>query len=562
MMELLYVTEGDKKFKIKWGSPDFKKHRDATECHICKDEITCDLSLNQFAQHQKDQKDQKEANQRLEDYHIEEDDSVLEIEDEAWNKGPKVYDHNHWTGEYRGAAHSVCNQQLYTTKRIPILFHNLEGYDSHLIFQEIHKVPGIKVEVLAKTLERFIMFNVKFPEGAFSLDFKDSLNFLPSSLEKLVKNLKLKADSEVKKSGEEEMQILNKYFPTTIRDFKEKFPSMSLSALKLLLRKGVFPYSYLTSLNKLAETELPSQDKFYNELTSEDIKDSEYVHAQNVWREFGCETLKDYHDLYLLLDTTLLADVFETFRRGSYEVYDLDPTHFCTAPGLSWHACLKYTRVKLQIVTDPDMSIFIDEALIGGVSMARNPYLQANNHLLPDHFKESLQKTWMILVDCNNQYGWAMSQYLPTGGFSWVEDLSKFNEDFIKNLPDHQVTGYYLEVDLSYPNHLHKLHDQYPLAPEHITIKEEMLSTYQKDLAKDLGIKVKGSKLCLTLQKKVSYKLHYRNLKQYLSLGMKLERVHRVLEFKQSPWVRPYIELNTNLRRKATCKADEVHNFF
>ena len=79
-----------------------------------------------------------------------------------------------------------------------------------------------------------------------------------------------------------------------------------------------------------------------------------------VWKVFKCKTLEDYHNLYLELDTVLLADVFERFRSESIKVYELDPVHFCTAPTLSWHACLKYTRVTLDILTDPNMNIFIN----------------------------------------------------------------------------------------------------------------------------------------------------------------------------------------------------------
>ena len=170
------------------------------------------------------------------------------------------------------------------------------------------------------------------------------------------------------------------------------------------------------------------------------------------------------------------------------------------------------------------------------------------------------------MVDCNNQYGWAMSQFLPTGGFKWIkEDYSTDEEDktvqewvqFITAQKDEQEKGYFFKVDLEYPKELHDLHDTFPCAPEHMKIKEEMLSDYQKELGKKLGVKYDSEKLCLTLQDKTEYVLHYRNLKQYLDLGLKLKKVHKVLEFDQSAWLKPYIELNTNLRRQATCKFDE-----
>ena len=150
-----------------------------------------------------------------------------------------------------------------------------------------------------------------------------------------------------------------------------------------------------------------------------------------------------------------------------------------------------------------------------------------------------------------------MSQYLPTGGFHWDEDITKYTEDYIKQLSDTAPEGCMLEVDLEYPAELHDRHDQYPLAPEHLEVDESMLSEDQRQMVLDFDVKTGGSKLCLTLFDKYKYKLHYRNLKQYLNMGLRLKKVHRVLAFNQSPWVKKYIDLNTELRKKAACKAEE-----
>ena len=142
------------------------------------------------------------------------------------------------------------------------------------------------------------------------------------------------------------------------------------------------------------------------------------------------------------------------------------------------------------------------------------------------------------MVDCNNHYGWAMLQYLPTGGFKWMDEDKTVEEwqNFIMNQNNEQDKGYYLKVDLEYPSNLHDSHDTFPCAPEHMKIEKELLSDYQKELGDELGVKYGGKKLCLTLQDKKEYVLHYRNLKQYLDLGLKLKKVHKVLEFDQSAW--------------------------
>ena len=125
-------------------------------------------------------------------------------------------------------------------------------------------------------------------------------------------------------------------------------------------------------------------------------------------------------------------------------------------------------------------------------------------------------------------------------------------EEFILAQKDEQDVGFMFEVDLHYPPSLHDLHDNYPLAPEHVNITKDMLSQHQRELAEELGIKLGGKKLCTTLKDKKNYVCHYRSLKKYIELGLVIKKVHRVLQFNQSPWLRSYIELNTRLRIEAS----------
>ena len=172
----------------------------------------------------------------------------------------------------------------------------------------------------------------------------------------------------------------------------------------------------------------------------------------------------------------------------------MDPAHFTTAPGLSWSASLLLTKQVLEIPTDPNMHIFFDRGMRGGISMVANPFAQANNEFM-DNFNSSLPRSEIKFYDANNQYGWAMEHFLPTHGFEWVEVETMSLEgwrEFILNQSKDQEIGYFFEVDLHYPVNLHDDHDNFPLAPEHLDIKEEMLSQYQKDLAKELEVKVGG----------------------------------------------------------------------
>ena len=149
--------------------------------------------------------------------------------------------------------------------------------------------------------------------------------------------------------------------------------------IELLKRKGVFPYDYVTSLETLRETQLPEKAGFFSKLYNREIENSDYEHAKNVWETFSIRTLGEYSDIYLQTDVLLLADVFENFRDNCLKSYGLDPGHYYTTPGFSFDAMLKYTDVKLELLTDPDMHLFIEKGIRGGVSQCSNRYAKASN---------------------------------------------------------------------------------------------------------------------------------------------------------------------------------------
>ena len=430
--------------------------------------------------------------------------------------GDSVRDHCHITGKYRGAAHNACNLKLRLnpkTTAIPIVFHNLRGYDSHLLMQAISRVEG-KVSCIPNNTEKYISFSLG------QLRFIDSAQFLLASLDKLV-------------AASETFQITAQYEPKQQRR-------------ELLLRKGVYPYEYMDSWERFTDTQLPPKASFYSKLIGKHIKDEDYTHAQNVWKTFDCQNMGDYCDLYCRTDVLLLADVFETFRKTCMKHYSLDPAHYFTSPGLSWDALLKKTGVELELLTDYEQHLFIEKGMRGGISMVSKRYAKANNPLI-EGYDSSKTKTHILYLDANNLYGWAMSQPLPTGGFQWVDDCDRLTETIIEH-PTDSREGYILEVDLEYPGELHVAHNAYPLAPERMTVKKEWMSDYQHGLL-DAGVEVE--KLVPNLYNKNRYVLHYRNLQLYLSLGMRLTNVHRALSFQQSCWMEPYIRLNTELRTAA-----------
>ena len=423
----------------------------------------------------------------------------------------KVRDHNHLTGAYRGPAHNVCNLKISKPNYIPVLMHNFSNYDAHLFIKEFGKVEG-DLTVIPQTDEKYISMTQKVKVGDVwrEIRFIDSFRFMPSSLDKLSTNLNTN-------------QLIN-----LAMYFKDE------QQFDLLSRKGVYPYQWLDNETKFSEQQLPPKSEFYSSLKGEGITDSDYQHAQNVWKTFNCRTFRDYHNIYLKTDTILLADVFENFRNICLQTYSLDPVHYYTAPGLSWSALLKYSKIKLDLIQDPDMLLMIERGIRGGVSTITHRHAQANNPYLPETYDKSKPTNYIPYLDANNLYGWAMSQPLPTGGFKWISE-----EDFdVREVSDESSKGYILEVDLMYPEKLHDLHNDYPLAPESLELS-------------------RVKKLVPNLQNKSKYIIHYRALKQCLELGLKLTMTHRVLEFNQSPWMKGYIDLNTNLRKKAVSDFDK-----
>ena len=181
-------------------------------------------------------------------------------------------------------------------------------------------------------------------------------------------------------------------------------------------RKGVYPYDYMDSTIRFNETEMPSIENFYSQLTDSDISRDDYRHAKDVWNTFNLKNMGEYHDLYLKTDILLLVDVFENFRKTCLNYYRLDPLHYVSAPGLAWDAMLKMTGINLELMTDIDMQLFIEKGLRGGISYIAHRHAEANNKYMKNYDISKLI-SYIIYLDANNLYGWAMSKPLPYGNF-------------------------------------------------------------------------------------------------------------------------------------------------
>ena len=428
----------------------------------------------------------------------------------------KVLDHCHLTGKYRGAAHNECNLQYKIPQFFPVIFHNLSGYDSHLFIKDFGKSKG-RINCIPNNEERYISLSKnivvdtyikegKKVDGKRNIRFIDSFRFMATSLDSLVSNL-----------SKESFKNLSRYYEG--------------EQLQLLLIKGLFPYDWCDSIEKLTSTQLPPKEELYSKLNDTHITEEDHQHAQKVWDTFEMKTMRSYLDLYLKSDVLLLADVFENFRDVCSINYGLDPAWYYTAPGLAWDAALKITKVKLELMTDYDMLLMVEQGIRGGVSMISKRYGQANNPYMKE-YDPKLPTKYVIYLDANNLYGWAMIKALPTHGFRWMTD---------KELTDWENHRCIIEVDLEYPDNLHDLHNDYPLAPERIKVN-------------------RVEKLIPNLNHKTNYVVHHEALKLYHNLGLKVTEIHRGITFEESTWLKPYIELNTNLRTKG--KNDFEKDFF
>lgn len=503
--------------------------------------------------------------------------------DKLIEKGDKVKDHDHLTGKFRGAACNKCN--LAEKKRdIPVVFHNLSGYDSHLIMENF-RLKDIKVSCIAQTAEKYIGFTIG------KLRFIDSIRFLSSSLENLVYSL---VDAPKDKSGdykdyetlndEEKGKLLSNIKINCHHTLTHLDIANNTEKILLLLQKGVYPYDYMNDFNKFNDTSLPPKHEFYSLLNKQDISDEDYARAQKVWKTFNLKTMGDYHDLYLNTDILLLADVFENFRTLSMNEYKLDPAHYYTSPGLAMDAALLKSDQKIDLFTDYEMYLMTEKGIRGGISSMMKRYAIANNkYITIETTLNELKKTdidtskvfvkdpnqkqsFIIYLDANNLYGWAMNQHLPTGNYQWVNTLEfytdgKINVNKIMNLQDEANTGYMFDVDLEYPKELHDLHNDYPLAPESYEVTYNMISEYNKNKLQQLNKKFTPcKKLVPNLHNKSNYVVHYRNLKLYLSLGMKITKINKIISFNQSKWLSDYIISNTNMRAKS--KSDFKKDFY
>ena len=368
--------------------------------------------------------------------------------EDAKNDYIKVRDHCHYTRKHRGAAHKICNLMYNTPREIPVVFHNGFSYDYHFIMKGLAEEFERDFECLGENKEKYITFSVP-----------------------------IKKESNEERRGKKSGKLLFKCFNCKRKSFEEfdedlikklkntyRFCTGDIDKFMLLLRKSVYPDEYMDDWDIFNEEKLPNKCDFYSSLNMEDISEIDYRHATKVFNKFNSKNLGEYHDLYVQSDTLLLADVFESFRNFCIKTYKLDPAYFLSLSGLAWQACLKRTGVKLELISDIDVLLMIEEGIKGGIchSVLNT---KANNKYMKD-YDENKDDSFLLYTDYNNLYGKAMSEKLPVDVFEWIEDITKVDQDFIKNYDEDSDVGYFIKADIEYPKELHNKHSDLPFLLE------------------------------------------------------------------------------------------------
>lgn len=456
--------------------------------------------------------------------------------DEGEKKGKKCAQFNLNNDKYNGAVHYKCSFacQYRNQPNITVLFHNGSKYDTHFLMQKIGK-HFKNIGCIAKTCEKYSSITLEE-----KIKFIDSINFLPSSLDTLVKN-----------TDKSHFNIFKKF------NDREKDTGPTEEDGQDLLRKGVFPYEYITSSEVLDETKLPKRKKFYSQLNGKGISKSDYKHALYIFEKYNCQSIRDYLELYLKCDVILLADVFENYRKLCLKENGMDPVHFITAPSRSWASAMFMTNQEIDLVKDLNIHLLLEKHMYGGISQISHRYSKANNPYLKGYDPQQPHK-YILYFDANNLYGYCMTLPLPVSAPVKVDVEITDVKEFINKIDEYGTEGYNFLVDLHIPEKLHDYYNDYPPAPEHIKVTKEEISKYNRELSMD-GVTLTSKLLC-TLKDKIEYYVDFRYLKSMINNGVEVMKVHEVHKFRMEPFLKEYIDYNN--KKRAEAKSEAEKNYF
>ena len=435
--------------------------------------------------------------------------------------GDRVRDHDHLTGRFLGVAHNACNLVRREKSQLTCLAHNFSGYDSHFLVRAFNRFPERikRISAIPLTTEKFKSFTING-----NIRFLDSMAFLASSLGALVETL-----------------VKSKCSFPILRQLVDEEEEKAL-----LLRKGVYPYAFATSVEALyAAKRLPPISAFYSDLSEEGCTEEDYEHALKVWDKFGCANMMDYTVLYVMSDVYQLADVVRDFRQMIWSHFHLDMCRYLSLPHLAFDIMLKETGARIEHIKDIDMANYLQRGIRGGLSFVNLRYA------------ERTESDCILYLDANALYSKAMSSPLPISGLTWMTEKELAAFDAATDVSEGGKVGYILTVDLDYPPNLHRSHNGYPMAAESVEILWDDLSPYSEKCLQHIYGKAKhrARKLSATFLPRRKYTLHGLNLQLYLKHGLKLVKIHSGIKFRQKAFLEPFITTCTEQRARACTKS-------
>ena len=412
------------------------------------------------------------------------------------------------TGKYIATVCHLCNLQLNYRRSlnehffIPCFFRTDNSISSNsnssneMIIKYLQD-KNAKITVISNNTDQKI---IGFQTNGIRY-LLDSFQFLQSStsLDNLVRNL----------YNDEGIEP----FRYTRRTFGDSDPD--------IFKKCVFPYEYMTDREIFNDVSLPAKEFFYSTMKTEFVTEEEYEHAKQMWNRYDCRTMKDYTELHMKLKTMLFVDVCHQFRAFAFRQYGLDPAHCWTLSEYTWQAALKFTGIRLELITDPDIFLMVESAIRGDISTVSSRLSTANNKYLKS-YDISQSSSFIMSWDVTDLYGYCMLSKLPCGNFRFLSDPENF--DF-QSIQCDDNTGYILEVDMQYPYELHDRHSDLPLAPENLKVTPDMMSSDGKT-----NLSFRGGVLIPNLYDKRKYVLYIKNLQLYTQLRMKVQKIHKSID--------------------------------
>ena len=438
----------------------------------------------------------------------------------------EVRDHDHYTGNYRGATHSIFNLRYFSQTDIPVVFYNGSKYDFNLIITELANEFRSEMRCIPMTTNNYMSFSIPIKKTSvndkcvvYNLQFIDSMCFMNESLSNLVDDLSDlytckcldKTNQDIKVTWKEKKVHIH---TNIVHNSKEK----QISEDKICK----IAYSRCKTCNCKNKQQL---DTLINNFPST------YKLCNNNIDKF----------LLLLRKGTYpyeYMDNWDKFNSTMFKRISIRPLVFVSTPGLALEAMLKITNVKLKLLTDVDMVLMVENGIRGGLTQVAHKYASADNKYLPD-YNQNLKSTYLQYFDTNNLYGYTMTKKLSLNAFKWSDPI-KYTSEFIKNYNDTCDEGYLLELDVEYPKHLHNAHSDLTFLPER---RKKLDKPFEYEISDDIKkkhynvykelniIHEPENKLVSTIRDKIKYIVCISTLKQALNHGLILKKVHRLIEY-------------------------------